>query len=643
MRNPTRHCLAILSALASWGAVDRTGRSVGVGVGVGVGEAHAQPSPAGNATVGAADEPRSGPPDKPLFLDLEQARIGAGGGAGSLEELRAGLALAQQELVAGNVHAATARLATLVESNRFAAFHADPEFQGAELTLGRALLRGGAYRAAEGFLRRVLEAGSSSPFFGAGYRAMVDIALETRDEAGVLVRLDAAAPRERLPTDARNERAYLSGKGLYGAGRFAEAAEAFAVVGRQSRFFASALYFRGLVNARTRHYGLARRNLCEIVEQADNDAFSFFVDGRYWAIKDLAYLALGRIAHEQGRYDDAYYFYFRVPEESERLPDALFEAAWSMFQKGEYQAARAFIEQFDRAFPSSPLGPDVLLLRAMIELKSCRFDDVRAHLGALVDRYAPLEAEVSRLIAEPDHRRTLYRRLLARDALGREHDPIVELLKLDPRFYRYVTYLTALDREADALPHEVAIWDALTAARAAPIDGASAARGAEAPEAAALVAEVEALVADSRGGEETRETHDDAVDLLGRARQVARLARPVSLGGPFANETVKLQELGRQTRRLRAGLVDAAAGLAESALQDLDHRLRSILRQARLTHIDAVIGKKKRLEIEIANLQAGRYSSDLFGKLETEGLIRDDEEYWPYEGEYWADEYDNFR
>jgi hypothetical protein len=154
------------------------------------------------------------------------------------------------------------------------------------------------------------------------------------------------------------------------------------------------------------------------------------------------------------------------------------------------------------------------------------------------------------------------------------------------------------------------------------------------------VTEVEALVADSRGGEETRETHDDAVDLLARAR---RASRPVSLGGPFADETVKLQELARQTRRLRAELVDAAAGLAESALVDLDHRLRSILRQARLTHIDAVIGKKKRLEIEIANLEAGRYSSDLFGKLETEGLIRDDEEYWPYEGEYWADEYDNFR
>ena len=106
----------------------------------------------------------------------------------------------------------------------------------------------------------------------------------------------------------------------------------------------------------------------------DQDRFTFFIDGRYYGIKDLAYLALGRIAHEQEKYDDAYYFYFRVPEDSERLPDALFEASWSMFQAGEFEAANAFLEEFDRSFGKTPLAPDVLLLHAMIDLKSCRFD-----------------------------------------------------------------------------------------------------------------------------------------------------------------------------------------------------------------------------------------------------------------------------
>ena len=113
--------------------------------------------------------------------------------------------------------------------------------------------------------------------------------------------------------------------------------------------------------------------------------------------------------------------------------------------------------------------------------------------------------------------------------------------------------------------------------------------------------------------------------------------------GPYAAEATKLQDLSQQARELRAHLVDATSAIAEAALIDLDRRLKSLLRQARLTHIDAIIGKKKRLEIEIANLAEGRYPTDMLGKLEVEGLIGDDEEYWPYEGEYWADEYENYK
>ncbi len=567
--------------------------------------------------------------------DLERAGIVHAKEA-SLDGLREGLVAAENDLVTGNVQTATTNLFALVESTAFAKFHDDPEYQNAELTLGRALVKGGAYGAAERYLGRVLARGPQQPFFGAAFRATVDIALETREEAAVLARLDERVSGQPLPRDSANERAYLAGKVAYATGQFAAATRAFSEVDRQSRFFASSLYFRGLIDARSQHYASARRNLCEIVEQADNDRFTFFVDGRYWAIKDLAFLALGRIAHEQGRFDDAYYFYFRVPDDSERLPDALFEAAWSMFQKGEYQAARAFIEEFDHSFPGSPLGPDVLLLHAMIDLKSCRFDDVRQVLDVFVARYAPIEEEVARLIAEPGRRRALYRRLLSRLEIGRARDPIVELLKLDSRFYRYFTYLESLDREAGLVPQEVAVWDELTAARGGD-KGAAAARGAQAGEAAQLLTDAQSLVADSRG---EAEVHDEAWDLLVKAR---RAARPVSLDGPFAADAEKLQELAQQTRQLRARLVDATSAIAEAALIDLDKRLKSLLRQARLTHIDAVIGKKKRLEIEIANLAEGRYPSEMLGRLEVEELIGDDEEYWPYEGEYWADEYENYR
>ncbi|HLK94073.1 MAG TPA: hypothetical protein VKZ18_29540, partial [Polyangia bacterium] len=123
-----------------------------------------------------------------------------------------------------------------------------------------------------------------------------------------------------------------------------------------------------------------------------------------------------------------------------------------------------------------------------------------------------------------------------------------------------------------------------------------------------------------------------------------RAARLKNVGsGPFAQEAASTLALSAEARQLRAHLVAATGVIATKALSDLDKRLRDLLRQARLTQIDAIIGKKKKLEIEIEQLRDGRYPAELFATLQLEGLMGDDEEYWPFEGEYWSDEYENYK
>ena len=304
----------------------------------------------------------------------------------TLDTLRAELAAAEDDLVTGNAEVASVRLYKIVESQRYAQFDYAPDYATAELTLARALIRAGGTKSAERYLLRVLARGIKAPQFAPAYRALVDIALET-EEAEILAVLDHydQARGEALPRDSAAEHAYLAGKVAYEAGESAHAESLFGLV----RPPVALLRCRPLLPRP--HPGapeplrLGAPKPLRIVEQADQDRFTFFIDGRF-AVKDLAYLALGRIAHEQGKYDDAYYFYFRVPTDSDRLPDALFEA-WSMFQKGEYEAARAFLDEFDHTFPASPLAPDVMLLHAMIDLKSCQFDTVRATLDKFVKVY----------------------------------------------------------------------------------------------------------------------------------------------------------------------------------------------------------------------------------------------------------------
>ena len=182
------------------------------------------------------------------------------------------------------------------------------------------------------------------------------------------------------------------------------------------------------------------------------------------------------------------------------------------------------------------------------------------------------------------------------------------------------------------IPNEVAVWDELTAHEK------GVAGGSNASEAVRLVNDVEALRPLAAGDPEME---NRVADFADQARRAARLVNVA--GGPFAKEAESTLALAAETRKLRAQLVVATSTIANKALVDLDMRLRELLRRARLTHIDAVIGKKKKLEIEIANLRQGRFPADLFATLQLEGLMGDDEEYWPFEGEYWSDEYENYK
>jgi hypothetical protein len=550
--------------------------------------------------------------------------------------LRERLRGAEDRLLRGDARAATTLLYGVVESPRFSTWKDTPAYQNAEFALGRALARGGARLSAERYLLRVLGHGPDAPYFVPAFRALVDLGLESRGYARLLPVLAAAAPI--LPADSQSELSYLRGRTAYDARDFEAAAASFTAVDRRSRFYPGAAYFRGLIASRRRQWSEARAAFCEIVDQKDRSKVAFAIDARYFGLKDLARLALGRISHEQSQYDQAYYYYFSLPDESEYLAEALFEASWSMFQKGENDAARAFIDQFEKLFPRSPLRAEVAILRANLDVKSCAFDRARAGAAGLVESYRPMLGDIAKLLADEPRRDAMIDRLLARPAaLGTASDAdgqILALLKLDNRFRSLHAMVRDIDADLAEAAVAVARWRALgeeSRAKGSVLSAASS------PEAAQLFQDVSSL-ADAALAEGVAPQR--LADLL---LEVSLAAYPPSAAGPYAAEARAAEELARQLSALRARALAAARGLAGEALVELDGRLRAVLRQARLVQIDGAVGKKKRLEVEISQLYQGKIPASLFHKLQAEGTLADDEEYWPFEGEYWSDEYTRFK
>ncbi len=612
--------------------------------------------------------------------------------SGTLETLKRELGTGEKLLTDGAFTNAAVALYAIVKSPRYASFTDFVEFQNAEYDLSVALARAGAYGASLDVIEAILKRGPAAPYWGPAHRRAVDIGIETRDHAGVLARLEAIKT-ESIPASAAGERSYLRGRAAYDDGKLTDAQVELALVSKKSRLYSSAVYLRGVIWARKGELKSSAEAMCEIAATEDNSKFTFVVDDRYFTVKDLARLGLGRLAHEQGEYDDAYYHYFQIPDDSLYLSDALFEASWSMYQKRELATARDLVHEFLRTFPTSPLWPEASLLAGYTELADCKFDDSQKWYDALVARLTPVVDEIDRARKDPALRKQLFAKALSRyreikdtgqldgkkvgtTAAVAPIDDVVALLRLDPKFLRLNDAVNGSHELADSAPQAARQWQNLASQVAeTKVQKISTTKTLEQEQLADANATVEDLrrlakqVSDQRdeiarakregtmagdaAGEELKRLEelkakvtkavDRAVVAADTAAQAVSAQATSSIKPLIEADIGDARRLDKSAHALSIQLDEAGDALAQKAIEHLYEENKKVLDKAKLGKVDAVIGQKRKLDIEVQDLAAGRFPEELRGRLWNASMIGDDEEYWPFQGEYWADEYEGFR
>jgi hypothetical protein len=98
-------------------------------------------------------------------------------------------------------------------------------------------------------------------------------------------------------------------------------------------------------------------------------------------------------------------------------------------------------------------------------------------------------------------------------------------------------------------------------------------------------------------------------------------------------------ELQARIAAARKELGDSETALAKDALHRLDLRMSRLLRRARLGRIESILGRKRALEVEVEAIRLGYLPQDAVDSLDAARFLEDSEEYWPFEGDDWPDEY----
>jgi hypothetical protein len=587
------------------------------------------------------------------------------------EDVSRAVAQAEGELAAGRTDEAIAGLAEVVEHPSFELYAETEEGRAAVFRLGDALATAGIASPARAYLRRLVS--TSAVFAGYGSaaiwarraaRRLVDVALEMGEYA--LVAQDLDGVRANAPDEVRGEIAYMNGRAREAAGDPDGALAAYSGVTPQSRFWTQATYLAALIDVERGRYAEGENLLCKVADpKRSATTTAVFGDEKFFAVRDLARLGLGRVAHEAGRNDDARYYYYLVPQDSDRLAEALYEAATTRYEKKDYEGAHDLLAELSALRVHNRYEDEAWVLSAWVDLARCRFADADQKLVEFLKRYEPVRDAARRIVASDEATARLLSAVhgggdaAAAEIGGAPADvvrAVAALVRVDSAYDRVFLRRAILERQSSGLVHAAGVvadmQRALTtnggvrpasslvsddAERAhevrqalfgverqiADIDSAGAPRASLEPLRARL-AVIEAQVT----GTGAAGTESDA-SALSHADLPSLLAADGSAVG----------ELTRRIAVMRQTLNDTELALAKDALRRLDLRLSRLLRRARLGRIESVLGRKRALEVEVEAIRLGYLPQDAVDSLDAAQYLEDNEEYWPFEGDDWPDEY----
>ena len=472
-----------------------------------------------------------------------------------LEDVRLRAAEGEELLYAGRIDEAIARLMPVVEHPRFHAFEADDAGRAAVYLLGDAFATAGAYTPARTYLTRVLKTRGAwndrGTYARRAVRRLVEMAIESQRYAAFAE--DLREVPAQAPEEARGEVWYLTARAKEAAGDTDGALAAYAHVTQRSRFWAQATYLQGLIQVERGRYKEGENLFCKVADPSRQaNTTPVFADERYFAVRDLARLALGRISHEQYRFDDSRYYYYLVPRDSDRLAEALYEGATGRYEKKDYEGARELLDELKALRVHHAYEDEAWVLDAYVDLAQCKFATADEKLITFVRRYEPVREVARRAMADPSGMQSLLAATRS-GAATESQRTIATLLRLDTGYGIVSRQRAVLERQANGLRMDPALTARADAAR--------------------------------------RE------------------------------------------------LTDAEARLAKDSLTRFDLRLSRLLRRARLARIESVLGRKRALEVEIEAIQSGILPAGALDSLDAARYLKDNEEYWPFEGDDWPDEF----
>lgn len=191
-----------------------------------------------------------------------------------------------------------------------------------------------------------------------------------------------------FPTAHQEMLFYRLGEVKLKAGAFSEAASYFSKVGPKSRFYYNAMFNKGLAELEAKQTALALSTFQNLLRSRSSAKVTD-------TNKVAAQIAIARTYYQMGDFDNAIQAYNAVPRDHVLWHDALFEKSWAMLRSARFRSALSNFQSLHSTYYEDAYIPESLLLRSIIYLYICKYDEMEKVLTLFETQYNPIRAQLN--------------------------------------------------------------------------------------------------------------------------------------------------------------------------------------------------------------------------------------------------------
>ncbi len=207
-----------------------------------------------------------------------------------------------------------------------------------------------------------------------------------------------------VPTQNRDMLYYRMGEIKQKSGQYSEAVNLYSKVGVQSRYYLNALYNSGLSQAEANQTELALGTFQKLL---NNRSTASVTDTN----KVAAQMAIARTLYQKKDWEGSIEAYAKIPRDHVLWHDSVFERSWAMLRAARFRSALSNFQTLHSSYYDNFYIPETLLLRSIVYLYICKYDEMEKVLTLFDKQYGPVERSISNFLNSSSSAETYFQEL----------------------------------------------------------------------------------------------------------------------------------------------------------------------------------------------------------------------------------------